>query len=398
MSDNEKENVEPGDGNASVEPTIIEDAEIVEEIVDPDLASETEPSPQTPQEDGTAEVAVDPSGMQQPARPGNPIIPLIIGGVVAGAVGFATATYLNFGAGQSSDLLNDLSDKLVSQSAEVTSLNAEIARVEALTDSTALATSIQMAMDSLSSKNSAAIAAVSSQIDDLSTAVSKLEGRILVLEKRPMAEAFSDEAIAAYEAEMTSLREAIAQHRSDIEAIAADARAMESAARQESLRSEGTSWLTAVSIAVSDGSSFVGPLQALADEGVEIPVALSHVAEDGVATLAELLADFPPAARAALSAVRSGESAEPGNGGLLSFLQNQVGARSVSPKEGDDADAVLSRAEANAKSGDLTSSIAEIANLTEVGQAAMSDWVLRAQERIDVEAALAALRETVLNK
>ena len=76
------------------------------------------------------------------------------------------------------------------------------------------------------------------------------------------------------------------------------------------------------------------------EAGVTPPPALTA----RVPTLDELVAAFPPAARAGVRASLQAESAQ-GEGSILgNFLRAQTGARSVTPHEGSDADAVLSRA------------------------------------------------------
>lgn len=407
MSDNEKEKVEPEDDTTLAEATLIEDAEIVENLVDDEGRSEEfleeSGESEATTQDESADIAEEAPKEEAPAKslaqkPRNPFIPMVVGGIVAGAIGFGAATYLNFGSGQNSAALAELSSKVDSQSSDLAAVSAELSRIEGLADSSGQIANIQAILAGLETKSAQAAETLGSQLASISNSVADIEKRVLNLEKRPMAEAFSDEAIAAYENEMAALREAIATHRADIESIAAEAREMEQAARQETVRSEGAAWVTEVSIALADGSSFSAPLEAIAAEGIAIPPALTAASGEGVATLAELVADFPPAARAALTAVRSEESEATGNSGFLTFLQNQVGARSVSPKEGDSADAVLSRAEAAAQDGDLATAIAELTGLSDVGQAAMAGWVMKAQQKQDVEAALDALRETVLNK
>ena len=397
MSESEKEPPENEEDEVRQESNLIEDAEIVEDNVEPE-AEEAVEKIEEAVEPSTAEVIVDPSEMQETPRARSPLIPMILGGVVAGTIGFGAATYLNFGAGQNDQAIVDLSARLDGQAALIDAQNAEIARLQGMGNTATFERSIQIALDNAAQQSAAEFQALNTRLDALQTELATVQERTLDLEKRPMAEAFSDDAIAAYEAEMANLRDAIDQHRAEIEAIAAEARAKEDAARLQSVRSEGASYVTNVSIAIADGSSFVEPLDALKADGVAIPTALNVAAADGVTTLSELIADFPPAARAALAAVRSAETADDSSGGLLTFLQNQIGARSVSPREGNSADAILSRAEAAAQSGDLALAISELAELPEVGQAAMSVWILNAQERIDVVEALDGLRQSVLNK
>jgi hypothetical protein len=77
--------------------------------------------------------------------------------------------------------------------------------------------------------------------------------------------------------------------------------------------------------------------------------------------------------------------------GLLAFLRVQTGARSLQPREGTDPDAVLSRAEAAVKGGDVAASLTELAGLPAQGQAAMADWSARAKVYLAAHEALAGL-------
>jgi hypothetical protein len=112
----------------------------------------------------------------------------------------------------------------------------------------------------------------------------------------------------------------------------------------------------------------------------------------GVATLAELSAAFPEAARAALTAAREASGESEGLGG---FLRTQLGVRSLEPQEGDSADAVLSRAEAALRDGRLTDALAEVAALPEAGQAALAEWTARAETRQDAVAAAEELAQSL---
>ena len=114
-----------------------------------------------------------------------------------------------------------------------------------------------------------------------------------------------------------------------------------------------------------------------------MPPALSGPAADGVPTLTELVDSYPEAARAALDAsIRANV-----DGGAFdrftAFLRVQTGARSLEPREGDDPDAILSRAEAAVRAGDLAQALTELAALPEDGQAAMAGWTQSARTRLD---------------
>ena len=117
--------------------------------------------------------------------------------------------------------------------------------------------------------------------------------------------------------------------------------------------------------------------------------------QDGVPTLASLQEKFPEAARVALAAARSEGVAGEESTGLGAFLRTQFDVRSTSPREGTDADAVLSRAEAAVRTGRLSDALAEISALPEVSRAAMSDWLAQAEARASAVAAADILSSTL---
>jgi hypothetical protein len=79
----------------------------------------------------------------------------------------------------------------------------------------------------------------------------------------------------------------------------------------------------------------------------------------------------------------------------LAFLRHQLDVRSVEPREGDDPDAILSRAEAALRDSRLTDALAEIATLPEAAQAPMGAWIAAAEGRVAALSALQALVETL---
>ena len=60
----------------------------------------------------------------------------------------------------------------------------------------------------------------------------------------------------------------------------------------------------------------------------------------------------------------------------------------MAPRDGDDPDAVLSRAEAALQSGDLQAALDTLTALPDVARAELADWTARATHRIDVLAAI----------
>lgn len=130
-------------------------------------------------------------------------------------------------------------------------------------------------------------------------------------------------------------------------------------------------------------------------DGLAVDDVISRGAEAGLPTLASLSDAFPDAARAALDASRRAEVGAGFGAQLGNFLDIQTGARSLEPREGDDPDAVLSRAEAAVMAGDVATALTELTGLPDVGRTEMADWTAQAKTYQAAEAALAALAAAV---
>jgi len=103
LSDKEKDQ----DQDNATEDQQIEDAEVVEELPAEDVesdvdADENQPSDEAAeevQESDQAEVLTDPSEVQLPAQQKSSVIPMVIGGAVAAALGFGAAVALGVTGG-----------------------------------------------------------------------------------------------------------------------------------------------------------------------------------------------------------------------------------------------------------------------------------------------------------
>ena len=113
----------------------------------------------------------------------------------------------------------------------------------------------------------------------------------------------------------------------------------------------------------------------------------------GVPTLTALRDSFPPAAREALALSVKETAGTDTWGRVKAFFQSQSGARSLTPRAGDDPDAVLSRAEAALRTGDLSATLDELKALPEAGQAVMAEWVANAERRLAAVDAANALEQ-----
>ncbi|MEP5088867.1 MAG: mitofilin family membrane protein, partial [Paracoccaceae bacterium] len=245
--------------------------------------------------------------------------------------------------------------------------------------------------------NTAAIAKLQTTLASLSKDLTDLDVRLTTLEKQPISQGVSQAAIDAYERELKNLQTAVADQRGEIESLLSDARAMEQNAELTAQDALARAALTRVLSAIDSGQPFDSALADLVSvTGTAAPEALSAVAARGVSPLIQLQDRFPGAARAALSAARMDDP--DAENGVVAFLSRQLGARSVAPREGSDADAVLSRAEASLKEGRLNDTLAEIETLPPTAMPAMSDWVALAEARRAAQAAAEKLAQSLNSK
>ena len=296
---------------------------------------------------------------------------MLLGGVAAAGIGVAAAPYIHpyLPTAEAPEPADDgLGARLDAQAQRISDLGARIDGLPTPTD------------------RSGEIDGLSETVTSLAERVADLEVRLSTLADRPAPQAPDT---AATDAEMDALRENLAAQSLEIESLRAAIEADEQAARDSARATLQRAALTRVMTALDTGEDYSAALTDLRDTGAEVPEALSGPAETGVPTRAQLVGGFPEAARAALAAARAAET--DGGASVGAFLRAQLGVRSLEPREGDDADAILSRAEAALAEGRLGDALAEIETLPEGARAAMSGWAAEATARRDALAAAEAL-------
>ena len=185
------------------------------------------------------------------------------------------------------------------------------------------------------------------------------------------------------------LRKVAEKQQAEIDALLADARLVEQTSQEAASKTLARAAASRIITAVESGAPFATALADLEATGAtDIPKALKSAARDGVATLAALQGEIPSAARAALA-----ESPQDAEAGFIGFLKRQLGARSIAPREGDDADAVLSRIEGAVRQGRLMDALAEAETLPTEAKSAMSDWLEKTTTRVAVTTASEALTQ-----
>lgn len=229
-----------------------------------------------------------------------------------------------------------------------------------------------------------AVAAIDpDQLAQLRQRLDEQQARLDELAARP---AFDPEAAQALQQQIEA---AAAEAQSSLEATRAEAEALQQAATDSTRRAEAVAAIAALQTALDAGVTPDQARAALEGAGLDTPEAL----QAEVPSLTALQADFPEAARAALRASLQDSSAS-GEGNLLTnFLRAQTGARSVEPREGDDPDAILSRADADVQAGRIDAALTQMQALPEPARTApaMADWLSRATAYSQARAALTDL-------
>ncbi|KIC13440.1 COG4223 family protein, partial [Leisingera sp. ANG-Vp] len=324
------------------------------------------------------------------------------GGFGSAVLGGAVAAVIGFVAGQGGWLDSVLPAGLKGSSVDLTALETGQSDLEAAVAALKQQVEANQAPDL--APLTARVDALAGEIEPLKSAqapdealqsgLDALAARVAALETRPL-EGASPEAVAAFEAELNKLQDSLAAQRSEVEQMLAEAQAMDAASTEAARIASAQTQLALLRSALDSGNSYAANAQELAGLGVDLPAALSGPAESGVATLSALRDGFAPAAREALASARE-ETKE--GGSLLDYVNRHLGARSVEPREGDDPDAVLSRAEAAVAAGKVQDALDEIAALPEAARMALSSWEAAANARMAAVTAAADLAQSLQAK
>ena len=349
---------------------------------------ETEVPGVVPAQGDQAPAAPPPAPAPQPAPSA---FPLVLGGLAAGAIGFLTATFA-------------VPDGWPNTPADSPALDPEVvARIEALSgDLAALSERIENLPEATVSET-VDLSPVISRLETLEgdasglretlsaieTSSSELAARIDEIAERPAV--VSPDGSAAMEAQLETFRrdlDAVTEAaRAEIEEAQARANQIEADAAAAAAEAARTAAIAQVRASLEDGSPFAAPLSDLGD----VPEALSSVAADGVTPLSDLQDQFPVAARATLQETETVTADASATDRLTSFLRRHTNARSLAPREGDDVDAILSRAEAALSAGDVDAALVELKGLPEGAAGPMQGWMDIAQARADAVAAMNAM-------
>lgn len=374
--------------------------------------TETTPSEPTPE---TRDAAETTERTEMPERSGGgsgrPFLAVLVGGFLAGAAGYLSAYYTEFGLFQqteSDSSIGTISDSLDTQAERLAALEAELERAgsdpsqaeieQTLTSVndqvTALADRLEL-MESAASGEPVDLTPVSDRLAGLEEQISALQERTgqqaAQIEQMSQTDRLDQLAqrIEELSATVQTQAQTIEQQQQAIQNVAQSAEA-------EANRIAVQGALTGIRAALDTGEPYAEEIGALREAtGATVPEGLSEPAEEGVPTLNELRQSFPEPAREALSESIAATAGDGVADRFGAFIRAQTGARSLDEQAGDGPDAILSRAEARLNEGDLQAALDEIATLPEAGQEALSGWTARARKRLAATQGLSELNSSV---
>lgn len=320
---------------------------------------------------------------------------LLLGGVAAAVIGFVAARTV-VPEGWPFPGVEPQEDPLVgivdAQGAALTDLGERLNAVDATLEAVKSDTT---ALNAASEDLTARLDALETRSGEITEQLAAMESRLSSVEKlAPEGTEAAKLAAQAYAKELAALRERFEGELAQIDAAQAKASALEAQLAESAKAAVGRAALAKVEAALDTGEPFEDALAELTEAtGLDVPEALRAAAAEGVPALADLQSSFPAAARAAIDADIRKRVEDGSMNRLDAFLKTQLGTRSLKPIEGDSADAVLSRAEAALKTGDLETVLAEIETLPEAAKPALAEWRAAVEMRAEALAAGKALSE-----
>lgn len=320
------------------------------------------------------------------ARQGRSVIWPLLGGVLAAAAGYGVAQYVP--NGWPIGTTTTLESQLAAEVGQVKVLKDQVVQLSQRLDT------ISALADRVAKLEVAPAAAPPGPATDLSG----VEARIAALESRPAPTGTDSAEVAQLRSAVEALKaqgagivspEVQASLDAKVKDTEAKLTAIEDAAKASAAATMARAAIGQIAAAMDSGAAYSAAVTNL--KGTTLPAVLTDHAASGLPTLQSLQAAFPDAARAALEAALRANMGQSWSERVGNFLRAQTGARALAPREGNDPDAILSRAEAATDKGDLATALKEIAALPPVAIAALADWQARAQLRLDAETAVQAL-------
>ncbi|MDJ0611563.1 MAG: hypothetical protein QNJ67_21495 [Kiloniellales bacterium] len=254
-----------------------------------------------------------------------------------------------------------------------------------------------------SADTEAVVASLRAEFEEVASRESGLETRIAALEERREAGAGAREAVNALDAEVSAeledldARAAVLEARlSDLDRLGMTVEALSeqtpAAARDVAIMLSLVQLRDSFSRGAAYGEELAGLRQAIGDDAEMLGLLgpLEAHAGSGLPTPAALAEAFGPVARAVVAAGPGGDE-EGLLAGAWRSLSGVVTVRPVGEVEGEGPGAVVARAEARLRDGDLAGALAQLSALEGAAAEAAAAWKEQAEARLAGEAALVDL-------
>jgi hypothetical protein len=359
----------------------IEDAVVVEDV--------QEVIRDEPAEDAVADAveAID----TEPKSSG--VVPLLVAGFICAGLGFGAAI-LSQPSNPIWPVHPDVAQFRDETTGQITGIDTRLNALEGrLTDvdQRAVGDVFQSDLDELTNGYDQRFLEIASQLEIF-------DKRLAALEKSIIESAIPDELVAQYQDEVKRLKETLEAQRESLQQFMSETAETANEVTQRAKDTVARGILAQIRAAIDAGGPFDTAIQEFDEQvGQALPNQLRSLAEEGVQTYQELRDSFAEAARSALNAARDELNESEGFTGIGNYLRKQFQARSVTPKTGDDADAVLSRAEQALRENDLNGALNELDALPNAARDQMQPWIDQARERQDALEQLDILSQEIGN-
>ena len=233
---------------------------------------------------------------------------------------------------------------------------------------------------------------------EIASQLENFDKRLAALEESTIESAIPDELVAQYQDEVKRLKETLEAQRESLQKFMSETAEATNEVTQRAKETVARGILAQIRAAIDAGGPFDTAIKEFDEQvGHALPNQLRSLAQEGVQTYQELRDSFAEAARSALNAARDELNESEGFMGIGNYLRQQFQARSVTPKMGDDADAVLSRVEQELRENDLTGALNELDALPDAARDQMQPWIDQARERQDALEQLDILSQEIGN-
>ena len=378
MTDEKDEKaVEPNDDQTDN----IEDAVVVEDL--------QEAVSDAPAEDAVAD-AVE---TIETERKSSGVLPLVVAGFICAGLGFGAAI-LSQPSNPIWPVHPDMAQFRDETTGQITGIDTRLNALEGRVtdvDQRAVGDVFQSDLDELTTGYDKRFSEIASQLENF-------DKRLAALEKSTIESAIPDELVAQYQDELKRLKETLEAQRESLQQFMSETAETANEVTQRAKDTVARGILAQIRAAIDAGGPFDTAIQEFDEQvGEALPNQLRSLAEEGVQTYQELRDSFAEAARSALNAARDEINESEGFTGIGNYLRKQFQARSVTPKTGDDADAVLSRAEQALRENDLNGALNELDALPDAARDQMQPWIDQARERQDALEQLDILSQEIGN-